>query len=130
MSGVQEKESIMSVKYLSTILSLRSQFGITWQSLVMPNRDPWDRFFYQYMYLTIMYIKILLSINQVNTLRPFKNMFSQSFSQLVKEDVYFLSIAFSTNTGLLRVKWDTPNRQPGPICLNFFVAKHILISGL
>ena len=46
-----------------------------------------------------MYIKILISINQVNTLRPFKNTFSQSFSQLVKEDVYFLSIIFSTITG-------------------------------
>ena len=42
---MQEKESIICVRYGWTNLSLGSLFGITMQSLVMPNSDPWDRFF-------------------------------------------------------------------------------------
>ena len=38
--SVQEKESIMSVKYGQTNLSLGSLFGITRQSLVMPKQLP------------------------------------------------------------------------------------------
>ena len=32
-------------------MSLRSLFGITWQSLVMPNSDPWNRFVLSYLTL-------------------------------------------------------------------------------
>ena len=49
--SVQEKESIISVRYGSTNLSLGSLFGITRQSLVMPNSDPWDRFVDPYLTL-------------------------------------------------------------------------------
>ena len=42
--SLQEKESIISERYGSTNLSQGSLFGITRQSLVMPNSDPWDRF--------------------------------------------------------------------------------------
>ena len=48
---MQEKESIISVRYGSTNLSLGSLFGITRQSLVMPNSDPWDRFVDPYLSL-------------------------------------------------------------------------------
>ena len=41
---MQEKEFIVSERYGSTNLSLGSLFGITRQSLVMPNSDSWDRF--------------------------------------------------------------------------------------
>ena len=43
--NVQENVSIISVRYGWTSLSLGSLFGITRQSLVMPNSDHWDRFF-------------------------------------------------------------------------------------
>ena len=49
--SVQEKESIISVRYESTNLSLGLLFGITRQSLVMPNSDPWDRFVDPYLIL-------------------------------------------------------------------------------
>ena len=49
--SVQEKESIISERYGSTNLSLGSLFGITRQSLVMPNSDPWDRFVDPYLTL-------------------------------------------------------------------------------
>ena len=49
--SVQEKESIISVRYGSTNLSLGSLFGITRQSLVTPNSDPWDRFVDPYLTL-------------------------------------------------------------------------------
>ena len=48
---MQEKESIISVRYGWTNLSLGSLFGITRQSLVMPNNDPWDRFVHPYLTL-------------------------------------------------------------------------------
>ena len=48
---MQEKESIISERYGSTNLSLGSLFGITRQSLVMPNSDPWDRFVDPYLTL-------------------------------------------------------------------------------
>ena len=49
--SVQEKESIISERYGSTNLPLGSLFGITRQSLVMPNSDPWDRFVDPYLTL-------------------------------------------------------------------------------
>ena len=52
--SVQEKESIImiiSVRYGQTNLSLGSRFGITRQSLVMPNSDAWDRFVCPYLTL-------------------------------------------------------------------------------
>ena len=48
---MQEKESIISVRHGWTNLSLGSLFGITRQSLVMPNSDPWDRFVHPYLTL-------------------------------------------------------------------------------
>ena len=36
--SVQEKESIISVRYEQTNMSLGSLFGIIWQSLVMPEQ--------------------------------------------------------------------------------------------
>ena len=48
---MQEKESIISVRHGFTNLSLGSLLGITRQSLVMPNSDPWDRFVHPYLTL-------------------------------------------------------------------------------
>ena len=48
---MEEKESIISVRHKWTNLSLGSPFGITRQSLVMPNSDPWDRFVHPYLTL-------------------------------------------------------------------------------
>ena len=59
--GVQEKELIMSVRYGSKNLSLGSHFGITQQSLVMPNCNPGDRFLDQY--LTLMRDSYNLKLN-------------------------------------------------------------------
>ena len=39
---MQEKVSIIVVRYRQKFASLGSRFGITRQSLVMPNRDPRD----------------------------------------------------------------------------------------
>ena len=46
---MQEKESIICVRYGWTNLSLESLFGITRLSLVMPFSDPWDRFVHPYL---------------------------------------------------------------------------------
>ena len=47
--GMQEKESNMSVRCGKKIPSLASLFGITLQSLVMPNSDPRDGIFYPHL---------------------------------------------------------------------------------
>ena len=49
--NVQEKNCIICMRYGWTNLSLVSLFGITRQSLVMPNSDPWDRFVHPYLTL-------------------------------------------------------------------------------
>ena len=48
---MQEKESTISVRYGWTNLFLGSLFGITWQSLVITNSDPRDRFVFPYLTL-------------------------------------------------------------------------------
>ena len=49
--NLQEKEFIISVRHEWTNLPLGSLFGITRQSLLMPNSDPWNRFVHPYFTL-------------------------------------------------------------------------------
>ena len=51
ISGQEKEYHKCEVLHVPKNLSLGSQFSITWQSLVMPNCDPRDRFFYQYLKL-------------------------------------------------------------------------------
>ena len=47
--NVQEKESIISVRYGGQVCPSGQCFGITRQSLVMPNSEPWDRFVHPHL---------------------------------------------------------------------------------
>ena len=49
MHGMQEKVSIIVVRYGQTFQFLGSRFGITRRSLAMPNRDPCDGNFRSYL---------------------------------------------------------------------------------
>ena len=122
---MQEKESMISVRYRYTNLSRGSLSGISGQSLVMPNSDPWSRLVYPYLtlmsdsYLSLVRKLVFGVSNQVRhkrVVQPQKIARGLKFWIYEEEGLYYL---FSENKGADQLR----GYREADLCLCFRICK-------